>query len=239
MNTLYDDIPFGSKLAVPRDINSRRTRHTLLAVFCTLLAAATWFAPLPVPTFVKPFVVIVIGFLPFAGIAAFRALFFMCLLFIGFAFFRFHEVYPPLRPLRVPLMLSLAVLGVLCYNLFLSRRIKPYWEAELTPFTMFFVWGVVCMMMAVNFPNSKQYFVDTFSKIVIMTFAIAWIVRKPNQFMFVTRFFVIAGIIVGSVAIYNKLMGIGLVEGTRVTICLLYTSPSPRDLSTSRMPSSA
>ena len=28
-------------------------------------------------------------------------------------------------------------------------------------------------------------------------------------------------------------------EGTKVTFCLLYTSPSPRDLSTSRMPSSA
>ena len=28
-------------------------------------------------------------------------------------------------------------------------------------------------------------------------------------------------------------------DGTRYTSCLLYTSPSPRDLSTSRMPSSA
>ena len=31
----------------------------------------------------------------------------------------------------------------------------------------------------------------------------------------------------------------GLVEIKQVVICLLYTSPSPRDLSTSRMPSSA
>ena len=30
-----------------------------------------------------------------------------------------------------------------------------------------------------------------------------------------------------------------LAEGTKLYICLLYTSPSPRDLSTSRMPSSA
>ena len=28
-------------------------------------------------------------------------------------------------------------------------------------------------------------------------------------------------------------------DGTQVVACLLYTSPSPRDLSTSRMPSSA
>ena len=32
---------------------------------------------------------------------------------------------------------------------------------------------------------------------------------------------------------------IELNDGTLVTVCLLYTSPSPRDLSTSRMPSSA
>ena len=28
-------------------------------------------------------------------------------------------------------------------------------------------------------------------------------------------------------------------KGTEISVCLLYTSPSPRDLSTSRMPSSA
>ena len=31
----------------------------------------------------------------------------------------------------------------------------------------------------------------------------------------------------------------GVNNGTRLSVCLLYTSPSPRDLSTSRMPSSA
>ena len=34
-------------------------------------------------------------------------------------------------------------------------------------------------------------------------------------------------------------LGKALLEPTRIYICLLYTSPSPRDLSTSRMPSSA
>ena len=38
------------------------------------------------------------------------------------------------------------------------------------------------------------------------------------------------------VAIYEKSNSINLEEGYG---CLLYTSPSPRDLSTSRMPSSA
>ena len=36
-------------------------------------------------------------------------------------------------------------------------------------------------------------------------------------------------------ALYSTMWGLGVASGS----CLLYTSPSPRDLSTSRMPSSA
>ena len=42
---------------------------------------------------------------------------------------------------------------------------------------------------------------------------------------------------VGALAITHKIANYPGVEGD--TSCLLYTSPSPRDLSTSRMPSSA
>ena len=39
----------------------------------------------------------------------------------------------------------------------------------------------------------------------------------------------------------EKIHNVGIGKGmkTKVNVCLLYTSPSPRDLSTSRMPSSA
>eukprot|EP00831_Metopus_contortus_P008702 TRINITY_DN1333_c0_g1_i11.p2 TRINITY_DN1333_c0_g1~~TRINITY_DN1333_c0_g1_i11.p2 ORF type:complete len:126 (+),score=14.93 TRINITY_DN1333_c0_g1_i11:134-511(+) len=37
----------------------------------------------------------------------------------------------------------------------------------------------------------------------------------------------------------NKGVGIGAQPSSLIYLCLLYTSPSPRDLSTSRMPSSA
>ena len=37
----------------------------------------------------------------------------------------------------------------------------------------------------------------------------------------------------------NNINGVGIITATTVKACLLYTSPSPRDLSTSRMPSSA
>ena len=37
----------------------------------------------------------------------------------------------------------------------------------------------------------------------------------------------------------SSLMGLNPLEREKIYTCLLYTSPSPRDLSTSRMPSSA
>lgn len=233
MSMLYDQIPFGSKLAEPRDLNTRKNRHMLLAVACTLLAAIVWFIPLNVPAFIKPFLTIAVAFLPFGGILIFRFAFITCLLFVGFAFFRFHEVYPPIRPMRVPLLLSLAVLGVLGYNLFLSRKIRVYWEREFTPFALFAGWSLLGMFFATNFGASKQFFLDTYVKIIIMTFAIAWSISKPKHFMAATKFFVTAGIIVGVVAVYNKLMGIGLVEGSRVTIARHLRSPlgDPNDLS--------
>ena len=40
-------------------------------------------------------------------------------------------------------------------------------------------------------------------------------------------------------ALLRRLVRIGVLDESRMKLCLLYTSPSPRDLSTSRMPSSA
>jgi len=42
-----------------------------------------------------------------------------------------------------------------------------------------------------------------------------------------------------SIVLHTVLIGIPLLVSAWFTDCLLYTSPSPRDLSTSRMPSSA
>ena len=45
---------------------------------------------------------------------------------------------------------------------------------------------------------------------------------------------------IGSITIDEDLLdAANIIEGERVQICLLYTSPSPRDRTRSRMPSSA
>jgi O-antigen ligase len=55
-------------------------------------------------------------------------------------------------------------------------------------------------------------------KIAVMVFAIASLARRPRDFALASRSFVSAGMLIAAVAIYNRTHGIGLVEGTRVTI---------------------
>jgi putative inorganic carbon (HCO3(-)) transporter len=63
-----------------------------------------------------------------------------------------------------------------------------------------------------------EYWTDTYVKIGIMTLAVAWLTRQPRDFAIASHGIVVAGMTVAIVTLYNKINGIGLVEGTRVTI---------------------
>ena len=73
-------------------------------------------------------------------------------------------------------------------------------------------------MVASNRGIAIEYFTGTYVKIGIMVLAIAWLTRYPADFALAARMFVVAGIAIAFVALQNKANGIGLVEGTRVTI---------------------
>ncbi|MGR5542824.1 O-antigen ligase family protein, partial [Vibrio campbellii] len=61
-------------------------------------------------------------------------------------------------------------------------------------------------------------FKSVYWKIIIMTLAIIWIVNNKEQLSQTCWLIVWAGLLVAGVAIYNAQAGIGLVEGSRVTI---------------------
>ena len=54
--------------------------------------------------------------------------------------------------------------------------------------------------------------------IAIMVFALAWLLRKPSDFSKLLLVMLGSAALVALVALQNKAAGIGLVEGTRVTI---------------------
>lgn len=51
-----------------------------------------------------------------------------------------------------------------------------------------------------------------------MTLAITWLITKPQQLAQMSKAIIVAGMLIGLVALNNAANGIDLVEGTRVSI---------------------
>lgn len=191
-------------------MQSRASQIGLAVGASLVVVAATWLLP-------NPAVLIGLGLVPLVGIVAFRNPFLLCLAFILFSFFRLHEAFPWMNPLRIPQMLAIGTLVVLGTHL-VFKRIEIAWTRELKLFSIFFGLITVGVLAATGRDLAISYWTDTFVKIGIMVFAIASLARRPQDFSLASRSIVMAGMAVSYVAIYNSINQIGLVEGTRVTI---------------------
>jgi len=165
-----------------------------------------------------PLFIIMLSLIPIGILFVLGYNFLMVLLFVIFSFFRIHEAFPILYSLKIPLLLSLASIFSLAWHVAISQKIKVYWTKELTVISLFFLLVVIGVFMASNRPVALHYFKGVYWKIIIMLFAIAWLTRTPKDFSFAAKIITVSGCLVAAVAISNKLQGIGLVEGTRVTI---------------------
>ena len=99
--------------------------------------------------------------------------------------------------------------GYIAYTMYLAG-IHPGWGVIVSPIIMYFVgWGLY--KLVINKVVDRDLFIS-----ILATFGIAIVMQQLMNFIF----------------------GADVVVA-QSEYCLLYTSPSPRDLSTSRMPSSA
>jgi len=165
-----------------------------------------------------PVIIIAVGLVPIALLVVLRQPFFFVLLFVIFSFFRIHEVFPQIYNFKIPLLLSLASLGALLWHVVLSGKVAIYWRAELTTISLFFALVVIGVLLASNRPIAIEYFKGIYWKIIIMTFAIAWLSRTEKDFALASLLITFFGMLVGLVALANQINAVGLVEGTRVTI---------------------
>jgi probable O-glycosylation ligase (exosortase A-associated) len=171
--------------------------------------------------------------LPFAGFLAVKISTVFIILFILFSYFRLHEVFVVLMPLKIPKMLALASLLAIAWHLFISKSLIPHWSSAHLVFVIWFVWLTVCVFSASNKGMAIEYWTGVLVKVFIMVFAISWWLTRFSHFSLVRMGIMISGISVALVALSNKMNGIGLVEGTRVTISREYRSQlgDPNDLS--------
>jgi probable O-glycosylation ligase (exosortase A-associated) len=151
-------------------------------------------------------------------VSAIAAPFLACLAFIVFSFFRIHEAYPFLYNLHLPFLLGAATVLGLSAHVFVVRSVKPAWSPELVWFAAFFVLATAGVAFAYNRDVSWAFWSDVYWKIGLMTFAVAWLPHTLRDFRSAAVAFVIGGILVSAVTIYNHYNAIGLVELSRVTI---------------------
>ena len=193
------------------DNRQRLSQIALATAVCALIALAWQSVPHPV-------VGLALCLVPLAIVGVLNAPFLIVLMFVIFSFFRIHEAFPQLYSLRIPLILAAASLGVLAWHTAITRRITPYWRPELTLFAVFFVLVTIGVLLAVNRSVAMTTYTGVYIKIAIMTLAVAWMTRESRDFGLASRLIVLAGIAIALVALHNQANGIGLVEGTRVTI---------------------
>mgnify|MGYP002700202271 CR=1 FL=1 len=203
---LFSDMPLGKRYS-----QGNGFKVLVACALSCLLCSVLFIVP-------HPIVILVLTLVPVALVLVLKLPFVVCLGFILFSFFRLHEAFPVLMPFKIPLLMALSSLLALGWHLVITRSIKPFLTPELTLFLIFFILVTLGIAFASNRGLAIAAYTGSYVKIGIMTFAIAWLIRSEKEFAVACNMIVICGIAIALVAINNKANGIGLVEGTRVTI---------------------
>lgn len=155
----------------------------------------------------------------------------LAITFAAASMFRIHEAIPSLGPLRLPLILA-AVTGISLLWHLGKGSLRPRWTPQLVWFVLFFGLVTLGVPLATSPSAALAAWLDSFSKIFVMTLAVAWMVRHPLEFRTAARAIAVVGLIVALVALRNKVSGIELVEDGRVTVGRSYGSilGDPNDL---------
>lgn len=215
-----------SNAGSPLDALCSPRRQIVLAMLASLLLALAWFvSPQPVQPLLAVsllWTIVIILYRPFM----------ICLVFVGFSYFRIHEAFPDLQSLKLPNSLGICAIAALVFHVVLARSIRPIWSQEMKLFVIFFGLVSIGAVLAVNPERATTYWTDIYVKIGLMTLAIAWLTRTRDDFAAAARVLVICGALIAIVAIYNKIHGIDLVGGTRVSIGREFDSilADPNDL---------
>ena len=195
-------------------MNTKDVRPSQITAATTITAviAAAW---LVVP---HPIFIVAICFAPLVILLVLNQTFWLVTLFVIFSFFRVHEACPAIYNFKIPLLLSLGALGALSFHLLFSRQLTVFWHPSLTWLFIFWALVIIGIVFSPGRGIAMAEFINSYWKIIVMTLAVTWIITTPKQLAQMSKAIMVAGLLVGLVALYNASNGIDLVEGTRVSI---------------------
>ncbi|UTZ41214.1 O-antigen ligase family protein [Vibrio campbellii] len=195
-------------------MNTKDVRPSQITATTTITAviAAAW---LVVP---HPIFIVAICFAPLVILLVLNQTFWLVTLFVIFSFFRIHEAFPAIYNFKIPLLLSIGALGALSFHLLISRQLTVFWHPSLTWLFIFWALVIIGIVFSPGRGIAMAEFINSYWKIIVMTLAVTWIITTPKQLAQMSKAIMVAGLLVGLVALYNASNGIDLVEGTRVSI---------------------
>lgn len=112
-----------------------------------------------------------------------------------------------------------------CWRELLRRGTEEGWPRAMNFFTAFFIFASVTVPFAYNPAAAFSHFIQVWWKVGVVVYSIAWFAQSVRDFDLTLKLVMLSGILIAGVAIYNKFMGIDLIEGTRVTIGLTLFLP--------------
>jgi O-antigen ligase len=140
------------------------------------------------------------------------------IMFIAFSYFRFQEAFPFLMPFKIPKLLALTTLFLVFVDIFINEKLKIKITDDNKIIFYLFAFVPFNVLFSSVPGNSLAYFTSVYVKVLLMALILSFIIRKNSDFKLMNLMIIISGVIISLVALYNKINGIGLVEGTRVTI---------------------
>lgn len=121
-------------------------------------------------------------------------------------------------PLLIPAVMSSAAFACIVWMQLLSATSKYPLPINLKLYVAFFAFLSLSMIVSVIPSNSFNMWSNVTWKIAAMTLATSWLARSQRDLITATNIFIISGALIAAVVVYNKIYGISLVQGTRVSI---------------------
>jgi putative inorganic carbon (hco3(-)) transporter len=150
-------------------------------------------------------------------VIAIRAPLIPCLVCVGIVGFRIQDAFPVLYPFRLPLVTSAWAAIALVAAVFTGKA-NFQLPRSFQWMIAFVIITSISIVFAIDPGRGWDYFGESYIKILIVIITFLFVVRDARDIATIHLAIVLFGMMIASVAITNKLEGIDLVEGSRVTI---------------------
>lgn len=124
----------------------------------------------------------------------------------------------PLDALVIPVTMLLAAICALSWAKLLSSTAEVPLPINVRIYVAYFTFLTIATIFAVVASNSYDWWINLMWKVATMTLATAWLARSESDLKSASNIFILSGVLIALVVIYNKIHGISLVQGTRVSI---------------------